>query len=110
MPWSGRSSTWSRCVAAGEVMTGLRGLWTRAGGGPPRKPLYHRLLRLRRHRPGPVVTFLCFEGSMIGAAVLALAEVLPWLSVLLVPAAIATVVKLHDLVVQATPQRAPSPS
>jgi hypothetical protein len=57
-----------------------------------------------------VVTFLCFEGSMIGAALLGLAEVLPWSSVLLVPAAIAAVVKLHDLVVQATPQRAPSPS
>jgi hypothetical protein len=71
------------------------------------RPLYHRLLRLERHRPGPVVTFLCFEGSIGAAMVLAFAEVLPWLSVVAVPLAIAGVVKLHDLVVAATPERSP---
>jgi hypothetical protein len=74
--------------------------------GRTRDPLYHRLLRLRRHRPGPVVTFLCFEGSILASALLALADLLPWLSVLVVPAAVAAVVKLHDLVVQATPRPA----
>lgn len=62
------------------------------------RSLYHRLLGLRHYQPGPVVTALLFEGSIGVAAVLSLAEILEWWSVLALPLAVAAVVKLNDLV------------
>jgi hypothetical protein len=63
-----------------------------------KKPVYHRLLRLRFYRPGPVMTFALFEGSLIVPALLAFAELLSWWSVLAVPVAVAALVKFNDLV------------
>jgi hypothetical protein len=60
---------------------------------------YHRLLRLRHYRPGRVMTGLLFEGSIVVAVVLSLAELLEWWSVLVVPTAVAVLVKFNDLVV-----------
>jgi hypothetical protein len=70
-------------------------------------PLYHRLLRLRHYRPGAMMTFVLFEGSITVAAVLSFAEVLEWWSVLAVPTAVAVLVKFNDLVAR-LPTRAPS--
>jgi hypothetical protein len=60
--------------------------------------VYHRLLRLRHYRPGTLVTAVLFEGSIVAAVVLSLAEILEWWSVLVVPVAVAAVVKFNDLV------------
>jgi hypothetical protein len=72
-------------------------------------PLYHRLLRLRHFRPGSVLTFVFFEGSVIVAAVLSFAEILQWWSVLAVPAAVAACVKFNDLVAGLPTRLAPRP-
>ena len=61
--------------------------------------LYHRLLRLRHYRPGPVATFALFEGSIIVPAILAFADLLAWPSVLVVPLVVAALVKFNDVVV-----------
>jgi hypothetical protein len=61
-------------------------------------PLYHRLLRLRHYQPGPLMTAALFEGSIAVSAVLALAELLNWWSVLAIPLTVAAVVKFNDVV------------
>jgi hypothetical protein len=61
-------------------------------------PLYHRLLRLRHYRPGPLMTMVLFEGSIAVSAVLALAELLNWWSVLAIPLTVAAMVKFNDVV------------
>ncbi len=70
-----------------------------------RRPLYHRLLNLRQYRPGPVTTFALFEGSVIVPAVLAFADLLAWTAVLIVPVAVAALVKFNDVVVRVPLQR-----
>ena len=63
-----------------------------------RKPLYHRLLRLRHLRPGPLPTFVLFEGSVMVALLLALADLVdPW-GILAIPVAVAVMVKLNDVI------------
>ncbi|MBX6749025.1 MAG: hypothetical protein IRY85_05035 [Micromonosporaceae bacterium] len=61
-------------------------------------PLYHRLLRLRHYQPGPVMTAVLFEGSIAVSALLALAELLNWWSVLAIPLTVAAMVKFNDVV------------
>jgi hypothetical protein len=73
-------------------------------GVPARDPgrrqvwLYHRLLRLRYYRPRPLMTFILFEGSVIAAVLLSLAEILEWWSVLALPATVAALVKFNDVI------------
>ncbi|HEX6501437.1 MAG TPA: hypothetical protein VF054_20755 [Micromonosporaceae bacterium] len=63
-----------------------------------RRPGYARLLRLRHIQPGGLACFLLFEGTLTVAALLALAELTdPW-SLLLLPTAVAVMVKYHDVV------------
>ncbi|SCL41978.1 hypothetical protein GA0074692_6593 [Micromonospora pallida] len=62
------------------------------------RPLYARVLGLRFVNPGGVLCFLFFEGAVALAALLALAELVSWWSVLLLPAAVAVMVKLNDVV------------
>ncbi|SCL17489.1 hypothetical protein GA0070616_1288 [Micromonospora nigra] len=62
------------------------------------RPLYARLLGLRFVNPGGVLCFVFFEGSVALAALLALAELVTWWAVLVLPAAVAVMVKLNDLV------------
>ena len=50
-------------------------------------PLYWRLLRLRRLRPRPAVTFLLFEGSIGLAVLLVMAEVIEWWTAFMIPVA-----------------------
>jgi hypothetical protein len=63
-----------------------------------RQPFYHRLLRLRHLRPGPTATFVFFEGSVMLAVLLSLAEIVAWWSVLVIPATVGVMVKLNDVV------------
>jgi hypothetical protein len=82
-------------------------------GGRRRAPLYARLLRLRRLRPGPVLCFIFLEGSIAFGVLLALANLTSWWTVLALPVAVAVMVKLNDVVAAATakpPQRPPTSS
>jgi hypothetical protein len=69
--------------------------------------VYHRVLRLRHYRPRPLVTALLFEGSIVAAMLLSLAEILEWWSVLVVPVAVAAAVKFNDLVAGLPSRQAP---
>ncbi|MGW3605648.1 hypothetical protein [Micromonospora sp. NPDC005161] len=62
------------------------------------RPLYARLLGLRFVNPGGVLCFLFFEGTVALAVLLALAELVTWWAVLVLPAAVAVMVKLNDMV------------
>ncbi|MET7750687.1 hypothetical protein [Micromonospora sp. NPDC005367] len=62
------------------------------------RPLYARVLGLRFVNPGGVLCFLFFEGVVALAVLLALAELVSWWAVLILPAAVAVMVKLNDMV------------
>jgi hypothetical protein len=66
---------------------------------------YARALRLRHVRPGGLMSFLLFECVIALAVLLALAELVSWWAVALLPAAVATMVKINDLVSGATASR-----
>jgi hypothetical protein len=63
----------------------------------PARPLYARVLRLRVIRPGSLLCFLYFEGMIALGALLALAELTSWWAVAALPAAVAAMVKLNDM-------------
>ncbi|WP_433387007.1 hypothetical protein [Micromonospora sp. KLBMP9576] len=62
------------------------------------RPLYARVLGLRFVNPGGVLCFLFFEGAVALAALLALAELVTWWAVLVLPLTVAAMVKLNDVV------------
>ncbi len=64
------------------------------------RPLYARVLGLRFVNPGGVLCFLFFEGAVALAVLLALAELVRWWAVLVLPAVVAAMVKLNDLVAE----------
>ncbi|MER7169466.1 hypothetical protein ABT336_25830 [Micromonospora sp. NPDC000207] len=79
-----------------------RTTWTATPADEERlRPLYARLLGLRFVNPGGVLCFLFFEGAVALAALLTLAELVDWWSVLILPAAVALMVKLNDMVAEA---------
>jgi hypothetical protein len=65
-----------------------------------RAPMYARLLRLRRLRIGGFASFLLVECTVAVAILLALAELVSWWAVLVLPSAVAAMVKINDLVGQ----------
>lgn len=67
-------------------------------GEPPRRPMYARVLRLRQLHPSGVLCFLLFEGMIALAVLLALAELVSWWGVLVLPVAVAAMVKLNDVI------------
>lgn len=74
------------------------------------RPLYARLLGLQYLRPGGVLCFVYFEGSIALAVLLGLAELVSWWAVLVLPMAVAVMVKLNDVVagsVAGPPTRSP---
>lgn len=73
---------------------------TRDGRVPPAadRPLYARLLRLRHLRPSGPLCFALLEGTLALGALFALAELIPWWSVPALPAAVAAMVKLNDVI------------
>lgn len=60
-------------------------------------PLYARLLRLRNIHPGGLLCFLYFEGAIALAVLLALAELVPWTAIPILPVTVAVIVKINDL-------------
>jgi hypothetical protein len=67
--------------------------------GPDRaRPLYARALRLDYLQLGGVACFFLFEGMVALAVLLSLAELVNWWSVLVLPAVVAGLVKINDLV------------
>jgi hypothetical protein len=62
------------------------------------RPLYARILGLRFVNPGGVLCFLFFEGTIALAVLLALAELVTWWAVLVLPVVVAAMVKLNDMV------------
>src|SRR5947208_281674 len=65
---------------------------------PSRRPLYARMLGLRYVRPSALMSFLLCECAIALAALLALAELVSWWAVAVLPLSIAAMVKLNDLV------------
>ncbi len=63
----------------------------------PRPPLYARVLRLRALRPGGLLCFLFFEGAVTLGALLGFAELASWWAVVVLPATVAAMVKLNDV-------------
>lgn len=72
------------------------------------RPLYARVLGLRFVNPGGVLCFVFFEGSVALAVLLALAELVSWWAVLILPAFVAVLVKMNDLVAAAVIRSAAS--
>jgi hypothetical protein len=62
------------------------------------RPVYARVLRLRYLHPGGLLCFLFFEGSIALGVLLALAELAPWWGMVVLPVAVALMVKLNDTV------------
>jgi predicted secreted protein len=62
------------------------------------RPLYARVLCLRHLDPGGVLCFLFFEGTFALGLLLALAELVNWWTVPLLPFVVAAMVKANDVV------------
>lgn len=75
-------------------------------------PLYARLLRLRHVAPSGFLCFIFLEGAVALGILLALAELVSWWGVLVLPLTVALMVKLNDVIAgaltQATAARRPA--
>jgi hypothetical protein len=72
------------------------------------RPVYARVLRLGHLNPGGVQCFVLFEGMIAVGFLLALAELVPWWGVLALPAVVAAMVKINDVIAAITrPDGAP---
>ncbi|MFC7278939.1 hypothetical protein ACFQS1_33665 [Paractinoplanes rhizophilus] len=67
-------------------------------------PMYARMLRLRHVAPSGFLCFVFLEGSVALGALLALAELVSWLGVLVLPFLVALMVKLNDVIAGALTQ------
>ncbi|HET9519255.1 MAG TPA: hypothetical protein VFO77_16145 [Actinoplanes sp.] len=61
-------------------------------------PLYARMLGLRHLTPSGLLCFTFFEGTVALGVLLALAELVSWWGVLVLPATVAVMVKLNDVI------------
>jgi hypothetical protein len=75
------------------------------GGRDPDPPLYARALRLRHLQPSGAHCFVLFEVMLVLGALLALAELVPWWGVFALPAAVAAMVKINDVIAGTTARR-----
>jgi hypothetical protein len=62
------------------------------------QPLYARMLRLRHLSPSGFLCFVFLEGAVALGFLLALAELVSWWGVLVLPVTVAAMVKLNDVV------------
>jgi hypothetical protein len=62
------------------------------------RSLYARVLGLRYVRPSEMLCFFFVEGAIALATLLALAELVTWWAVVVLPAAIAAMVKINDVI------------
>ena len=65
---------------------------------PANQPLYARVLRLRHLAPSGLLCFVFLEGAIVLGLLLALAELVSWWGVLVLPATVALMVKFNDMV------------
>ncbi|MEV6930302.1 hypothetical protein AB0M46_38275, partial [Dactylosporangium sp. NPDC051485] len=72
---------------------------TTSNGLAHQAPLYVRALRLRHLHVGGFVSFLLFECMIAAGVLLALAELVSWWAVPVLPAVVATMVKVNDMVI-----------
>lgn len=70
------------------------------------RPMYARALRLRHLYPGGMLCFVYFEGAIALGLLLALAELVSWWVVLILPVSVALMVKVNDLVAGAVARSA----
>jgi hypothetical protein len=88
----------------GATPTGSPEAEPRPDAYPP--PLYARALFLQNLQPGPLLCFLFFEGAIATGAVFALTGKATAWAALVLPATVAAVVKLNDVVAGAAKRRA----
>jgi len=69
-------------------------------------PLYGRILGLRHVNPGGLLCFAFFEGAIALGLLLALAELVTWWGILILPVAVAVMVKINDVVAGAVARSA----
>ncbi|MEV6968541.1 hypothetical protein AB0M47_25840 [Hamadaea sp. NPDC051192] len=69
-----------------------------AGIAAKDRPFYARVLGLHYIRPSGLLCFFFFEGAIALATLLALAELVTWWAVVVLPGAIAIMVKINDLI------------
>ncbi len=62
------------------------------------QPIYARMLRLRHLSPSGFLCFVYLEGAVALGILLALAELVSWWGVLVLPLTVAAMVKLNDVV------------
>ena len=74
----------------------------------PRRPLYPRLLRLRRLRLRGWQRVLLSDGSLLLSLLLVLADLATAWTLLVLPLAVAAVVKLHDVAAGLLPPHTPT--
>ncbi|MDG4764828.1 hypothetical protein O7632_12065 [Solwaraspora sp. WMMD406] len=70
------------------------------------QPLYARVLRLRHVHPSGLSCLMFFEGGFVFGGLLALAELIPWWGLFVLPVAIAGMVKINDVVAGAVSRSA----
>ncbi|AEV82290.1 Collagen alpha-5(VI) chain [Actinoplanes sp. SE50] len=66
--------------------------------GAAHQPLYARMLGLRHLSPGGLLCFVFLEGAIALGVLLALAELVSWWGVLVLPMVVAAMVKFNDVV------------
>ncbi|MEU6858776.1 hypothetical protein AB0B28_07880 [Glycomyces sp. NPDC046736] len=64
----------------------------------PRRPWYSRMLRLQHLYLSNLWCVVLFEGSVALAILMALTELVTWWVVLILPVAVAAMVKLNDVI------------
>lgn len=62
------------------------------------RPLYFRLLRVRHLKVRPWLAFLLFEGSFGLGILLALADIVNYWGIIVIPVAVAAMVKINDMI------------
>jgi hypothetical protein len=71
---------------------------SRRAGVSRDQPLYARTLRLRHLAPSGFLCFVFLEGAVALGVLLALAELVSWWGVLVLPVSVAGMVKLNDVI------------
>lgn len=70
------------------------------------RPLYARMLRLKHITPGGLLCFVFLEGAAALGILLALAELVSWWGVIVLPLTVALMVKLNDVIAGMLPRSA----
>ncbi|MBL7256102.1 hypothetical protein [Paractinoplanes lichenicola] len=71
---------------------------SRPGQPDVHRPMYARMLRLRFLTPNGFLCFVFLEGAVALGILLALAELVSWWGVIVLPITVAIMVKLNDLI------------